>query len=135
MNGSPDNRVPEGIVRMSSTETPLTRPKGHRAVVRRGQTKEGEYSAMISHSRESLVEVLRREILGAGKSVFAVAKEAQVSQPILSRFLSGKRGITLATAERLCHSLGLELRRTPHNGPHAPDHFFATPPRSDNVTC
>jgi transcriptional regulator with XRE-family HTH domain len=87
---------------------------------------------MIDNARESLVEVLRREILGAGKSVFAVAREAHVSQPILSRFLSGKRGITLQTAERLCHSLGLELRRTPPaDGPHAPTHFFAAPPASD----
>ena len=87
---------------------------------------------MTSQTRQSLVEVLRREILGAGKSVFAVAKEAQVSQPILSRFLSGKRGITLQTAERLCHTLGLELRRTPPtDGPHAPTHFFAAPPASE----
>lgn len=91
---------------------------------------------MSLQTRESLVEALRREILGAGKSVFAVAKEARVSQPILSRFLSGKRGITLQTAERLCRSLGLELRRTAHiGGPHAPDHFFAVPPSSDNVAC
>jgi plasmid maintenance system antidote protein VapI len=91
---------------------------------------------MNTHSRESLVEVLRREILGAGKSVFAVAKEAQVSQPILSRFLSGKRGITLQTAERLCHSLGLELRRaSPNEGPHAPTHFFAAPTGSEGVAC
>ena len=87
---------------------------------------------MISHARESVVEVLRREILGAGKSVFAVAREAHVSQPILSRFLSGKRGITLQTAERLCRSLGLELRRAPPaDGPHAPTHFFAATPASD----
>jgi transcriptional regulator with XRE-family HTH domain len=87
---------------------------------------------MIDNARESLVDVLRREILSAGKSVFAVAREAHVSQPILSRFLSGKRGITLQTAERLCHSLGLELRRTPPtDGPHAPTHFFAAPPASD----
>lgn len=91
---------------------------------------------MSVHQRESLIEVLRREILEAGKSVFAVAKEARVSQPILSRFLSGKRGITLATAERLCRTLGLELRRTPRtDGVRASDHFFATPPTSDNVAC
>jgi transcriptional regulator with XRE-family HTH domain len=91
---------------------------------------------MNMHPRESLVEVLRREILGAGKSVFAVAKEAQVSQPILSRFLSGKRGITLQTAERLCNSLGLELRRTaPGDGPHAPPHFFAAPPAAEDSLC
>jgi transcriptional regulator with XRE-family HTH domain len=91
---------------------------------------------MNTQTRESLVEVLRREILGAGKSVFAVAKEARVSQPILSRFLSGKRGITLQTAERLCHTLGLELRRAPASeGPHAPAHFFAVPPASEQVSC
>jgi transcriptional regulator with XRE-family HTH domain len=91
---------------------------------------------MNTQTRQTLVEVLRREILGAGKSVFAVAKEAHVSQPILSRFLSGKRGITLQTAERLCHTLGLELRRAPASeGPHAPPHFFAAPPASEGVAC
>ena len=89
---------------------------------------------MIDHARESLVEVLRREILSAGKSVFAVAKEAHVSQPILSRFLSGKRGITLQTAERLCRSLGLELRRTgPTDGPHVAGHFFVVPQTPDGA--
>ncbi|HMF13072.1 MAG TPA: helix-turn-helix domain-containing protein [Gemmataceae bacterium] len=91
---------------------------------------------MTSSSRESLVEVLRREILGAGKSVFAVAKEARVSQPILSRFLSGKRGITLQTAERLCRTLGLELRRSGTvEGPHAPAHFFAVPSSSGEAVA
>jgi plasmid maintenance system antidote protein VapI len=89
---------------------------------------------MTVQTRESLVEVLRREILGAGKSVFAVAKEARVSQPILSRFLSGKRGITLATAERLCRSLGLELRRASAEGPHAPDQFWVGSSGSDGAS-
>jgi plasmid maintenance system antidote protein VapI len=91
---------------------------------------------MDMHTRQPLEEVLRREILSAGKSVFAVAKEAHVSQPILSRFLSGKRGITLQTAERLCLSLGLELRRTsPNAGPHSPPHFFVAPQASEPVSC
>ena len=38
-----------------------------------------------------------------------VAKEAGVSQIMVSRFLSGKRDIRLATADRLAHVLGLKL--------------------------
>ena len=68
----------------------------------------------------------------AEQDLIKVAKEARVSQPILSRFLSGKRGITLQTAERLCRTLGLELRRVPPTaGPHAPDHFLAAGAMSD----
>jgi plasmid maintenance system antidote protein VapI len=57
------------------------------------------------------LNLLRGAIRTAGKSVYAVSKEARVSQAILSRFLRGQRTLTLETADRLCQTLGLELRR------------------------
>ena len=43
------------------------------------------------------------------KTSYQLAKEAGVSQIMVSRFLSGKRDIRLATADRLAHVLGLKL--------------------------
>lgn len=61
-----------------------------------------------------LAAVIRRAIEESGESAYAVAKGSGVSQAVLSRFLSGSRGLTLETADRLCHHLGLELvRRSP----------------------
>lgn len=65
---------------------------------------------MLHPARLSLPESVKKAITATGKSVNAVAKESGVSQPILHRFLTGKRGITLETAERLCMYLKLELR-------------------------
>lgn len=42
-------------------------------------------------------------------SLNELAWRAGVSQPSLSRFLSGKRDITLATASKVAEQLGLEL--------------------------
>jgi transcriptional regulator with XRE-family HTH domain len=43
------------------------------------------------------------------KTSYQLAKEAGVSQIMVSRFLSGKRDIRLATADRLAQVLGLKL--------------------------
>jgi len=45
----------------------------------------------------------------SGLSTYAVAKAAGVSQPVLHRFVTGERGLTLDTAEKLCRFLGLRL--------------------------
>jgi plasmid maintenance system antidote protein VapI len=67
--------------------------------------------------RETLADVLRREIRATGQSVYAVALASGVGQPVLSRFLAGTRGITLDTADKLCQTLGLELRRAGSDTP------------------
>jgi plasmid maintenance system antidote protein VapI len=61
--------------------------------------------------RPSLADVLREAIRGSGKTAYAVAAESGVGHPVLSRFLSGQRGLNLDTADKLCRALGLELRR------------------------
>jgi hypothetical protein len=43
------------------------------------------------------------------KSIYAIAQESGVSAPIIQRFLSGERGITLETAGKLAAYLGLCL--------------------------
>jgi plasmid maintenance system antidote protein VapI len=54
-------------------------------------------------------EALKRAILKSGQTRYRVAKEAGISWPTLDRFLRGERDIYMATADRLCAYLGLEL--------------------------
>jgi plasmid maintenance system antidote protein VapI len=71
---------------------------------------------MENRSRLSLAEALTKAVQDTGKSVYAVAKASGVAQAVLHRFLAGQRGLTLATAERLCAYLGLELQPTRQEG-------------------
>lgn len=56
-----------------------------------------------------LEEQLKTAIAKSGLSVYRLAKDSGVSQPVLCRFVNGQRGITLATASKLVETLGLEL--------------------------
>jgi transcriptional regulator with XRE-family HTH domain len=58
---------------------------------------------------DSLSAALREAIRGSDKSVYQIAKEADVSQIVISRFLSGERDIRMATADKLAGALGLRL--------------------------
>jgi plasmid maintenance system antidote protein VapI len=58
-----------------------------------------------------LTEQLRRAIRASGLSAFRIATDANVDRAIMSRFVSGGRGITLNTAGRIARYLGLELRQ------------------------
>lgn len=57
----------------------------------------------------SLSAALKKAMKHSPKSIYQLAKEAGVSPIMLSRFLSGKRDIRLATADRLAHVLDLKL--------------------------
>jgi transcriptional regulator with XRE-family HTH domain len=57
----------------------------------------------------ALSTALRDSIRGSGQSVYQVAKSANVSQIVISRFLSGERDIRMETADRLAEALGLKL--------------------------
>jgi plasmid maintenance system antidote protein VapI len=57
----------------------------------------------------SLSEQLRERIAAAGPSVYELARDAGVDRSVLSRFLAGKRTITLETADRLAKVLKLRL--------------------------
>ncbi len=54
-------------------------------------------------------EALRRAIRASPKSVYQICKETEISQIVVSRFLSGERDIRLATADRLAKALGIEV--------------------------
>jgi len=56
----------------------------------------------------TLSEVLRHRLRTEG-SVRRVAMRSGVDRAVISRFRRGTRSIDLATADRLCRSLGLSL--------------------------
>ena len=60
--------------------------------------------------RQTFPELLRKTIEQSGKSRYAIAQETGVSAGILSRFVSGERSITIDTADKLCHALGLTMK-------------------------
>src|SRR5438094_2804903 len=57
----------------------------------------------------SLSAALKKAMKHSAKTSYQLAKEAGISPIMVSRFLSGKRDIRLATADRLAHVLGLKL--------------------------
>lgn len=56
-----------------------------------------------------LEKQIRAAIKKSGLSVYRLAKDSGVSQPVLCRFVNRQRGITLATASKLVETLGFEL--------------------------
>ena len=57
----------------------------------------------------TLSKALREAIRSNDKSVYQIAKEADVSQIVVSRFLSGERDIRMETVDRLAEVLGLKI--------------------------
>lgn len=58
---------------------------------------------------ESLSNTLKQAIQASDRSVYQIAKEAGVSQIVITRFLSGERDIRMATADKLANVLKLQL--------------------------
>lgn len=57
-----------------------------------------------------MAERLRKAIEDCDSTVNAIAVEAEIPQPVLYRFVSGERDLTLATAQKLAEYFRLELR-------------------------
>jgi plasmid maintenance system antidote protein VapI len=61
----------------------------------------------------SLADLLREAARDSGLSVYRLAKEAEVDQSTLNKFLNGGRdNLTLGVADRLFRVLGLRVTRT-----------------------
>ena len=56
-----------------------------------------------------LTDQLRSAIDGSGMSRYAVAKAIGLDQSTLSRFMSGKAGLSIETIDKLGEFLGLQL--------------------------
>jgi transcriptional regulator with XRE-family HTH domain len=60
-----------------------------------------------------LLPAIKQAVLeaeGRGITRYRIAKETGVSQAALSRLMSGERGVSVETAERLAGFLGLTIR-------------------------
>ena len=66
---------------------------------------------MVKRQEEEfgLIAQLRKAIRDSGQSLTQLGKECQVNPSMLSRFMTGQRGLTLGAAERICKVLRLRL--------------------------
>jgi transcriptional regulator with XRE-family HTH domain len=58
---------------------------------------------------KSLNDQLRDAIERSDKTRYRISLESGISQAVLSRFVNGQSDLTVATAEKLCESIGVEL--------------------------
>jgi plasmid maintenance system antidote protein VapI len=59
---------------------------------------------------DKLSDQLRAAVDGSGMSRYAVAKAIDLDQATLSRFMSGKAGLSVGTIDKLGELLGLQLK-------------------------
>lgn len=64
--------------------------------------------------KPNLSEQVRKAIETAGVTRYRIAKETNVSEATLSRFMSRERGLTLKVLDRLTEYLGLQLCERSH---------------------
>lgn len=61
--------------------------------------------------KTTMANLLRKAILTSGKTVNRIAIDSGVPQPVLQRFVTGKRpDLKLTTVQKLADYFGLELR-------------------------
>jgi len=60
-----------------------------------------------------LLDKIRRAVEASDKTRYRIAKESGVSAGQLSRLVSGERGMTVDTIEKLAHYLGLTITVEP----------------------
>ena len=78
-------------------------------VRRRVQEEFPPAASTASASPGLLSESLKRAICDSEKTEYQIAKDAGVSQIVVSRFMTGERDIRMATADKLAEVLGLKL--------------------------
>ena len=59
----------------------------------------------------ALQDQLRQAVQDSGLTLYAVAKGAGIAYPVLYRFASGERDLTLTTASKLTEYFGMRLTR------------------------
>jgi hypothetical protein len=79
--------------------------------VRRKVQAEFPPAAASTSASGRLSQALRDALRASDKSMYLIAKDAGVSQIVLSRFVSGERDIRMATADKLAEVLGLKLAK------------------------
>ena len=59
--------------------------------------------------RTRFSDQIRQAIENCGKTRYRISKEVGISQPTLSRFMSGERGLTMKALDTLADYLGLNI--------------------------
>jgi transcriptional regulator with XRE-family HTH domain len=59
---------------------------------------------------QTFSSVIRQAILESGETRYALAFKCGVDQAILSRFMSGKTGLSLTTIDKLVGGLNIEVK-------------------------
>lgn len=57
-----------------------------------------------------ITEQVRRAILASGKTRYQIFKETGITQPILSRFIHGERGLSMESLDAIGQCLGLTVQ-------------------------
>jgi len=65
--------------------------------------------AFCFNAEVMLSDTLRREIERSERSRYALSRDTGINQSVLSRFVNGHTGLSLANADRLAEALGLRL--------------------------
>jgi transcriptional regulator with XRE-family HTH domain len=66
----------------------------------------------MAEKRVKLSDQVRRAVDNCGQTRYRIAKETGISEPTLSRFMSGERGLPMTTLDRLADHLGLDIVRS-----------------------
>ena len=77
---------------------------------KRGLTAAQLLRLLNSDAPTDLHTALRKAVEATGQPIAAIARKAGIAQPMLYRFMTGERDITLRTADKLAACLDLELR-------------------------
>lgn len=56
-----------------------------------------------------LSDQLRAAVVASGRSRYSLSKETGIDQAVLSKFMAGKSGLSVASIDALAHALGLNL--------------------------
>ena len=66
--------------------------------------------------RKRLSDELREAVDASGMSRYQICKRLDIQQSAMSRFMSGKGGLSWATVDRLADLLGLHIAKKPPGG-------------------
>ena len=67
------------------------------------------YNGRMAAKRKLISEQLRDAILNADVSCYRIAKETELSEALLSRFMNGVSGLSLDSIDRIGNYLGLDI--------------------------
>jgi len=63
----------------------------------------------MATNRIKLSDQLRQAVRNCGQTCYRISKETGISEPTLSRFLSGERGLSMVLLDQLADHLGLNI--------------------------